>query len=153
MQGIIIQFAKIILYRCRIRRKKHRILQGCSVSDFNLVMNGGNAVIDIMIALPIAAGLPILLLMHRMHQMGLPLDRSKAAALTAIGHGSMLLGITAVLLLQILIFAAVIGGIVLYYHWKYRWMYSSDEETTEVMEGISNLPYIFFSLLESVVLF
>ena len=97
--------------------------------------------IDVMIALPVAGGLPILLLMHRMQQMGLPFDRGKAAALTAIGHGSITLGIVIFLILQILIVTAVVGGIVLYYHWKYRGIYSSDKEIAEVMEGIKELPY------------
>ena len=101
--------------------------------------------IDVMIALPAAVGLPSLLLIHRMQQMGLPFDSGKAAALTVIGHGSMALGIAAFLLLQILIVMAVAGGIVSYYHWKYRGIYSSDKEIAEVMEGISELPYTWIT--------
>ena len=97
--------------------------------------------IDIIIALPVAVGLPVLLLLHRMQQMGLPYDRGKVAALMAIGHGSLALGIAALVLLQILAIAAVVSGIVMYYHWKYRRMYSSDEKIAEVMEGIRELPY------------
>ena len=97
--------------------------------------------IDVMITLPIADGLPILLLMHRVQQMGLPFDRGKAAAFTAIGHGSMALGIAVFLVFQMLLVVAVEGGIILYYHWKFRGIYSSNEEITATMEGIKELPY------------
>ena len=100
---------------------------------------------DVLIALPAAVGIPALLLMLRMQQMGLPYERGKGAALTAIGHGSMALGIVIMLLLAILEVIAVVRGIVIYYDWKYRNIYSSDEEMVAALEGIRDLPYTRFT--------
>ncbi len=97
--------------------------------------------IDVLIALPAAVGVPSLLLVLRMQQMGLPYDRGKAAALIAIGYGSMGLGIVFMLLLAMLEAVVVVRGIVIYYDWKYRNIYSSDEKMVAAIEGIRDLPY------------
>ena len=96
--------------------------------------------IDIIIAFLAAEGLPALALLCRVRQTGLSGDAGVVAALQSLGRGSALLGLGCLLLMQLLAIALVMGGFLLYFHWKYRKAYDSPAAAGEAAEGVVNLP-------------
>ena len=96
--------------------------------------------IDIIIAFLAAEGLPALVLLCRARQTGLSGDAGVIAALTSLGQGSALAGLGCLLLVQLLAIGLTVGGILLFFHWKYRKVYDSPKATGETVEKIKDLP-------------
>lgn len=96
--------------------------------------------IDVIIAFLAAEGLPALVLLCRVRQTGLSGDAGVIAALSSLGHGSALVGLGCLLLLQLLAIGLVMGSVLLFFHWKYRKVYNSSKATAETAEKIKDLP-------------
>ncbi len=96
--------------------------------------------IDIIIAFLAAEGLPVLVLLCRARQTGLSGDAGVIAALSSLGQGSVLAGLGCLLLVQLLAIGLVVGGFLLFFHWKYRKAYDSADATGEAMESVQELP-------------
>ena len=96
--------------------------------------------IDIIIAFLAAEGLPALVLLCRARQTGLSGDAGVISALVSLGQGSMLAGLGCLLLVQLLAIGLVVGGFLLFFHWKYRKAFDSSKETGEAVETVQELP-------------